>query len=46
MARKPTTIIIKRMAITTTKPTKTIQAIEKVLRKYAGKDWYYHFDLE
>ncbi len=43
---KVQTLKIDKMVIITTKPTTILKEIEKVLAKYAGKDWTYDFKVE
>ena len=43
---KVQTLKIDNLVITTTQPSMILKAIEKILRKHAGKDWSYEFKLE
>ncbi len=41
-----TVLIIKRLYVTTNKPIGFMKKLEKLLRKYARRDWNYNFSVE
>ncbi len=43
---KVQTLKIDKLVIITTRPTKILRELEKMLHKHAGKDWTYDFKVE
>lgn len=46
MGTRAKVLKLNQFVVITTRPTAVIQEIEKVLRKHAGKDWSYDFQID
>lgn len=46
MGTRAKVLKLNQFVVITTRPTALIREMEKVLRKHAGKDWSYDFQIE
>jgi len=46
MAKKKQVVLVKHLGVETSKPIRFVQALERLCRGYAGKDYHFKFSVE